>query len=121
MERKPRSRTRTAVALTDPKPEFVSIVKAGANMTPFRAIKSDEPTTEINMQLKSKSDTHDVASLAFKGDNFKDEAAVTAWLTAGGYEGVTVVKADDGSFSVTDAGAPTAGLSQVELESGVTA
>jgi hypothetical protein len=124
MQRTPRTRTRKAVALTDPKPEFVSIVRAGANMTPFRAMKSDEPQTDIHMKLTRKSDTHDIARLVFRGDNFKDETAVQAWLDAGGYEGVTVVRAEDGddvSFSVTAEGAPTEGLQDIDLASGVTA
>jgi hypothetical protein len=73
------------------------------------------------MQPKLKSDTHDIARLVFRGDNFKDEAAVQTWLTAGGYEGVTIVKGDDESFSVSAEGAPTEGLAEVELASGVTA
>lgn len=124
MQRTPRTRTRKAVALTDPKPEFVSIVRSGANMTPFRAMKSDDSQTEIHMNLKRKSDTHDIARLVFRGENFKDEAAVQAWLDAGGYEAVTIVRAEDGddvSFSVTAEGAPTEGLSDIDLGTGVTA
>jgi hypothetical protein len=71
------------------------------------------------MQLKTKDAAHDIAKIIFRGDNFKDEAAVNDWLKAGGYEGVTVVKHDDGSFSVTDAEAPTDGLVEVEKD-GVT-
>lgn len=119
MDRTPKKHSRKATALTNAKPEFVSIVKTGANMMPFRAMKSED-NPENTMQLKTKAATHDIAKLVFKGEAFTEEAAVVAWLEAGGYEGFTVVKAEDGSFSVTDPDAPTEGLVEVETD-GVTA
>lgn len=113
MKRTPKTISRTATALTDAKPEFVSIVKTGANMIPFRAMKSED-TPENTMQLKMKSATHEIAKIVFKGEAYKDEAAVAAWLAAGNYEGQTITKKADGSFEVIDADAPTEGLTDIE-------
>lgn len=119
MQRKPKSQTKKANALTSAQAEFVSIVKTGANMMPFRTLKSED-TPENTMQLTTKAATHDIAKLVFKGDAFSEEVAVQSWLVAGGYEGVTIVKEEDGTFTVTDPAAPIDGLVEIETD-GVTA
>lgn len=122
MKRTPRKHKQRIKALTDPRPEFVSLVRAGANMTPFLVVKSDEPISEeVDMNTALKADTHDIVRITFKADKFADEAAVTAWLTAGGYDGFTVAKTDTG-FEVVSAKADAAeGVEQIELaDEGVT-
>jgi hypothetical protein len=106
MIRNPKNERRKVKALTDPQPEFVSLVSAGANMTPFRSVKAAvvpeaaapavdaaAPTDEV---VAEKADTHDVVKIEFKSDMFVDEAAVKLWLDNGGYEGYVVEKTDDG-------------------------
>lgn len=92
MNRTPKTQRRKLKALTDPRPEFVSLVSAGANQTPFLVVKSDEPA--------AKSDTHDIVGIRFQAANFPDEAAVKAWLDEGGYEDYEITKADNGDFTV---------------------
>jgi hypothetical protein len=99
MKREPKKQGTRTLALTDPKPEFVSLVRAGANQTPFLAVKRDN-SQEIDMKLKSE--THDIQKLIFSGEKFKDEKSVKGWLEAGGYTGYEVVKEKDGSFSVAN-------------------
>jgi len=89
MQRKAKIVTATAKALTDPHPQFVSLVQTGANMTPFLAVKSAKT-------VAAKADSHDVAKIAFRSEKFADEAAVKAWLDDGGYEGYTIIKSDEG-------------------------
>jgi hypothetical protein len=90
-----------AKALTNPTPEFVSQVIAGANQEPYRAVKMDGvddiaalfATQELTMKdavTKAKSSGHDIAQLVFKGGEFTDRAKVDAWLKEGGFEGYEV-------------------------------
>lgn len=102
MERTPVSYRKRLKALTNPRPEFVSLVKTGANMTPFLAIKSeDTPLTDVQMAVKS--DTHDIVKITFDSDQFANEGQVTDWLNHGGYDNYEVKKSDEG-FSVTGEG-----------------
>jgi hypothetical protein len=94
-----RKRTR-AKALTDPKPNFVSLVKAGANMTPFLSVKTAEPVEgDDTMHVAQKSADHGIAFIKFQKTTFKAEADVAAWLDAGGYSDYTIKDAD-GCFMV---------------------
>lgn len=95
MKRNATKHTKKAIALTNPNPSFVSLVRAGANMTPFLAVKSAEGNAQEAPMKVKKSDTHDIAGITFKSASFADEAAVQAWLTAGGYEDTTITKKGD--------------------------
>jgi hypothetical protein len=109
MNRKPKSQRRRVKALTDPHPEFVSLVQAGANMTPFKAVKSEDA---------QKSDTHTLVKVAFRAEQFADEASVKAWLDDGGYENYEIAKTDEG-FEVKSAAADEideTDLSVIEME-----
>lgn len=119
MQRTPTRQRKKATALSNAQPEFVSIVRTGANMMPFRSMKSEDQPENGTMQLKIKDAAHDIARIVFRGDSFADETAVQSWLDAGGYTDVKVVREEDGSFSVTDPEAPTEGLVEVEKD-GVT-
>lgn len=110
MKRNATKHTKKAIALTNPNPSFVSLVRAGANMTPFLAVKSAEGNAQEAPMKVKKSDTHDIAGLTFRSASFADEAAVQAWLTAGGYEDTAITKKDDGDFFV----AGVEGLSDVK-------
>lgn len=116
MNRQPRARIMKAKALTNPEPEFVSMVRAGANQEPLRVIKMDTGISEIialfeakeismkDAVKKAKAAGHDIAQLVFKGGAFTDRASVDAWLTEGGYaDGYEVTEKKDGDtteFSV---------------------
>jgi hypothetical protein len=111
LTRNPRLRKKRVKALTDPKPEFVSLVFAGANKTPFRAMRSDESDHTMTI----KADTHAIARIEFDAEQFADEAAVTAWLADGGYEGFTVAKTDTG-FAVAADVEEGAEVVEIEIE-----
>lgn len=119
MKRKPRTSVIKARALTDPRPAFVSIVKGGANQTPFRAVKMDPrligaDEKDADMTTKKAAaplvaQGYDISALRFAHQEFPTEAAVQAWLDAGGYEGTTIKAAADG-FDVLN--------TEVEFEEG---
>jgi hypothetical protein len=124
LTRKPKSLRKRVKALTDPQPEFVSLVTAGANMTPFRVVKSDDaaaPAEAVDAgveiapeaEVVAKADTHDIARIVFKAEAFETEEAVQVWLADGGYEGFEVKKTDEG-FEVE--GSFKGDAREVELE-----
>lgn len=97
MKRNPKKHRKTAKVLTDPEPRFVSIVKAGANMTPLLAVKRANPLEEDDMKITvARSDDHDIAEIRFDKATFKDEAAVKSWLEAGGYAEYDIIESDPG-------------------------
>lgn len=120
MKRMPTKMKKTVTVLTDPMPMFNSIVGAGANGTPLRVIKSEELNEEAAMPKNLKNGNADIARLVFRGDNFKTEDAVKAWLTTGGYTETAVKSEEDGSFSV-EGSADVAEKHEIELADGVTA
>lgn len=116
MTRKPRIQRKRVKALTDPQPEFVSLVTAGANMTPFKALKSDElPEAEVVADASpaeevvesdaasfcaEKADTHEIAKIVFAKSAFVDADAVKVWLADGGFADFDDIAEDDDYFSV---------------------
>jgi hypothetical protein len=112
MDREPKKVRRRVRALTDPQPEFVSLVPAGANMTPFTAIKSADGETVL------RADTHTVVRLDFSKDKFPDVEAVTKWLVDGGYSGYSIEESDTGF--VVQGDADVSETKKIEI-SGVTA
>jgi hypothetical protein len=119
MKREASKIVKKVTLLTDPEPQFNSIVRAGANGTPLRVIKSDELTQEAEMPKNLKNGTADIAKLTFKGDNFKTEEQVQAWLDAGKYVETTIKAEDDGSFTV-EGNTELANVQEIEVEDGVT-
>ena len=119
MRVKPISRSIKATALTNPNPSFVSQVKAGANQKPWRAVKMDAAvpveTEEDDMKRKPTQKTAGsavVAAVAPKGygvmqfqfakSEFADEAAVTAWMDAGGYSDYEITATKSGFEILND-------------------
>jgi len=107
----PKNVRRRVKALTDPRPERVSLVNAGANMTPFRVIKAEDAVqpvanTVTGTETVEHGDTtaiksgQEIVKIVFDIATYADEDAVTKWLTAGNYEDVVVSKTDTG-FVVT--------------------
>ena len=96
LNRTPRKHKVETKALTDPKPAFVSLVKAGANQVPFLAVRCDG---DVSLQERIKimrQKGYEVARVEMKrGDQFPDLAAAQKWLTEGGYEGAQLVEAGD--------------------------
>lgn len=122
MRQLPKTIRKTVRVLTDPIPEFVSLVGRGANQTPFRVVKMD-PTALIDEdkempkeQVIRQGDTvikrADIVKIDFSAANFPTEDAVTTFLTERGYEDFTVAKSD-GGFTV-------AGRAEDEFETGST-
>lgn len=95
LNRSAQHRRKRVKALTDPKPEFVSLVGAGANKTPFRALRAD-CIEQGGPEVAMKSDAYAVARIEFDGQEFNDQAAVAEWLKSGGYSDAVVEKTDDG-------------------------
>ena len=86
------------VALTDPQPEFVSLVKAGANGTPWLAVKDDEagPALKVD-RVGLGARGYEIVGVEFsKAEKWTQESA-QEWLTSGGYEGYVL---EDGETSV---------------------
>jgi hypothetical protein len=104
MRRTPRKMKTIAVALTDPQPNFVSLVKAGANMTPFKAVRAAVEVEGDDEMKVTRSSDHGIASFTFSKEVFKAEAEVKAWLDAGGYEDYEIVSKDDAFFVAGEEG-----------------
>ena len=93
----------TARALTNPQPSFVSLVKGGANQTPFKTVKADIAVAvapaEENTEMKVQRSIEGVAprgfgimQLEFAKSTFKSADDVTTWLEKGGYSDFTIVE-----------------------------
>ncbi|WP_349621632.1 hypothetical protein [Azospirillum argentinense] len=90
-------------------------------MTPWRSVKAasaDGGNMKVN-ELKTEST--DVARIAFAAAQFTDEAAVKSWLDAGGYADYAVAKTETG-FEVVNAEVEFDGEPEpVQLAEGLTA
>lgn len=107
MKRTATSQRRRSKALTDPQPEFVSLVRTGANMTPFRVVRAEDVEGETEAEAavveeieadpatSVKAADHEVLMIVFDKEVYGDEATVKAWLDDGGYEDYTITAKDD--------------------------
>jgi hypothetical protein len=129
---KPISRQYKAKALTNPFPSYVSLVKAGANQRPIRAIKmagfKAEEISDMKIQRADAkiaaivSTGFDLVSLKFDSAQFSDEDAVKAWLDAGGYEDYQIVATKSGFEVINgDARVETGTAQMVRADEGVSA
>jgi hypothetical protein len=119
MNRNAKVQRKRVKALTDPQPQFVSLVTAGANMTPFSVVRSDGeegPAGAADVVATAKGDTHEIAQLVFAKGVYDTVEAVKAWLVDGGYEDSTEITETDDAFIV---GEKTENSTAVEYE-GVT-
>lgn len=111
-----KTKSTTARALTNPRPSFVSLVKAGANLTPFVVTKAEgeeDMTTAIPRRRRVVKTTSEdalghplkavktegvaIAAISFsKSDAFKDEGDVKNWLDDGGYTDYEIAATDKG-------------------------
>lgn len=127
MKAQPKTHRVKVHLLTDPEPERVALVDAGANQEPFRLIKSADVanTTTMTKTFKSEAtpDGTEVTNLhkaVFSGEVFADEGAVSAFLTERGYAEFVVKAEDGGGFTVEAApGDVFESLSVVEVSKGV--
>lgn len=108
--RNPIHREAEARALTDPRPTFVSLVKAGANQTPLRVIKAQVITCKEHREMtdaiqRARSNGFEIQQIQFRkseGGQFSGDEpinAVRAWLEQGGYM-VDAIEEDDEHFLV---------------------
>lgn len=97
---------RIVPALTNPRPNFTSLVKHGANQRPFHKIKraGEAATEETAMgQKANKSDAAlKIHRIVFDAAAFPTEDAVKAFLTEKGYADFTITTKDGGGFEVED-------------------
>lgn len=93
----PRKRLKVAGTLSDAHPTFVSLVRHGANQTPFNVIKSDD-SSEMKIEKTSKGFTLEagieIAKIEFLSAKFSDEAAVNAYLTGLGFSDYKIEKGE---------------------------
>lgn len=107
MKRTPRKRTRSSTVLTNPDPKFVSLVRAGANLTPFMAVKAIKEAVEVaeedmNLDTITKAADTDISKIIFPSDKFEDEQSVQTWLSEGNYDDYEIESEGD-SFIVKGA------------------
>lgn len=111
--RKRRRVVKTVKVMTDPNPQFVSLVQHGANQTPVTVFRSadaagqeDQANQEENemgsntkkqeAQLSVSRSNGSLHKLGFPSEVFPSEEAVRSYLDAQGYEGGTVTSVGDG-------------------------
>ena len=108
MRREPVTISTTAKALTEPQPEYVSMVVSGANQTGFRVVKQDvRPVSKEDVAVTdaisaARADGHEIARIVFKGDEFATKSAVTKWLNDGGYKDFEVTEKGDNFEVIND-------------------
>lgn len=118
-------RMRVASVLTDPKPNFVSLVSHGANQTPFSAVKMAEgsgSTQEVDQLITKETfmanKDIDVRKITFSVSEFPDEGAVKAYLDNAGFTASAVKDGD--MFVVTAGDVDGVDLVSIDAEKGVT-
>ena len=110
MKRKVKSIQRMANQLTDPKPEFVSHVKHGANQDPFRVLKSED---EMPNQAE-------IQKIRFSSSKFDSAEKVEEYLEAKGYTDFTVEKTKKGfEVQAKDEGEFSSELKEIQGDEGV--
>ncbi len=122
--------------LYDTEVEFVSLVKHGANQTPFKVVKvldlckTDNSSKSAELLLmdetkkllekKGADETVDVQSMLFSGSKFPTAKEVTAYLVNKGYSDFEVATHETGFIVTARPEADFEELSQVEAKKGVT-
>jgi hypothetical protein len=114
LNRKGRKCRQSLKALTDPQPEFVSLVFGGANKTPFRAIRADGAAVGEE-EVTVKENSHSIARVEFSGAKFADEAAVKSWLISGGYDPAMPITKTDAGFMVDSNVDPETVLTVIDM------
>lgn len=111
--RKRRRVVKAVQVMTDPNPQFVSLVKHGANQTPVTVFRSAEPvesegqikqegnemgstTKKPEARLSVSRSNGGLHKLGFPAEVFGTEEAVRTYLDAQGYEGGTIATVDGG-------------------------
>lgn len=122
MKRRVKSIQRMANQLTDPKPEFVSLVGHGANQTPYRALKSDIFDARSENQEDEMTKQAEIQKITFSTSKFESAEKVESWLEAKGYSDFKVEKTRKG-FEVVAKGEGdfSSELKTIQLDEGVMA
>jgi hypothetical protein len=97
--RKPISSTVKATRLSDPQPEFVSMVYAAASQTPFRRIKSHEEDSTMSKITALKQEGYEVSQVRFPAAAYT-EASVKTWMDANGYDEFTLKSEGEGDDAI---------------------
>lgn len=98
---------RIVPALTNPRPNFASLVRHGANQRPFHTVKrADQAAKQEKEMPKSIATKADAAlkihRIVFNAAEFPTEDAVKGFLTEKGYADFTIAPVEGGGFSVED-------------------
>jgi hypothetical protein len=115
LPRKGKKHRQTLKALTDPQPEFVSLVFGGANKTPFRAVRADGAAVGEDVMPEQTIKAQAIARVEFAAEKFADESAVKSWLTDGGYDPATTITKTEGGFMVDSQLDPATVLNCIDL------
>jgi len=136
MKKGKKTSKRVVNELYDTEVEFVSLVKHGANQTPFKVVKvldlcktdnsgksaglllMDE--TKKLLEQKGADETVDVQSMLFSGSKFPTAKEVSAYLVNKGYSDFEVAANDSGFIVTARPEADFEELSQVDATKGVT-
>ena len=115
--------------MTNPNPEFVSLVGHPANQTPFRAVKLDPNALERLSQVETQQEIAaranavpcDVQSIKFDKTVFKSEESVRTYLDSRGWTDYSIVdEAKYFSIANRDAGDFEGAIEDISAQSGVT-
>lgn len=123
MNRLTRRTIKAATLLSDARPTFVSLVRHGANQTPFRTIKSADPTTMSKPATIKKSITLEtgveIHIIKFDANRFSEDT-VKKYLDENGFSGYALERKGD-LYEVPgiDASEFVAAPAEVEIDEGV--
>ena len=106
-----------ATALVDPHPQFVSLVKVGANQLPYSSVKADGPQTIV---LKGRGAS--VVGFEFDAACYPDIRSVKSFMDSGGYEEYAITQSDDAFIVTAKDATPYDGpeVRTVKLRGGIT-
>ena len=86
---KPKLVSKLVRLMTDPIPEFVSLVSNAANQTPFRVVKAEDVvldgTETTRPECHHNNSQYMVAKMEFNKERFTDSKAVKKYLDDLGY------------------------------------
>lgn len=107
--------SRVGKVITDPQPQFVSLVNHGANQTPFKVVKSEHIMTK---QKKAEAgDTPALQRIELSKSQFETEDSAIAYLAEHGYEG-TLSSTEDSWVAVAKEEGEFDSLDSIDNEDG---
>lgn len=96
MKRKITHIEKLANQMYDPKPELVSLVRHGANQTPFKVFKAEQAAQRGRIEGEFDMKKAEIAKAQFNIAQFADETAVKTFMEGHGFTDCTVLKTETG-------------------------